>query len=46
MIEIFDRNRRRVAIAENAHAVSETQKINSVGYFYFSLPLGLSLIHI
>lgn len=40
MIEIFDRNRRRVAIAENAHAVSETQKINSVGYFYFSLPLG------
>lgn len=40
MIEIFDTSRRRVAIAENAHAVSEQQKINAVWYFYFSLPVG------
>lgn len=39
MIEIFDRDRRRVAIAENAHAISETEKINAIWYFYFSLPL-------
>ena len=32
MIEIFDRARRRVAIAENAHAVSEQQRINAVWY--------------
>lgn len=39
MIEIFDRTtRRRVAIAENAHAVSEEKRINSVWYLYFSLP--------
>lgn len=40
MIEIFDRDRRRVAIAENAHAVSETEKLNALWYFYFSLPYG------
>lgn len=40
MIEIFDRERRRVAILENAYAISETQKINAVWYFYFSLPYG------
>ena len=38
MIEIFDRSRRRVAIAENAHAVSEQQRINAVWYLDFSLP--------
>lgn len=39
MIEIFDRaTLRRVAIAENAHAVSEERRINAVGYLYFSLP--------
>lgn len=39
MIEIFDRATRRwVAIAENAHAVSEEKRINAVWYLYFSLP--------
>lgn len=38
MIEIFDKTRRRVAIAENAYAISEAQRINAVWYFYFSLP--------
>ena len=38
MIEIFDRSRRRVAIAENAHGISEQKRINSVWYLYFSLP--------
>ena len=38
MIEIFDRSRRRVAIAENAHSISEQERINSVWYMYFSLP--------
>lgn len=38
MIEVFDKSRRRVAILENAYAVSESKKINSVWYFYFSLP--------
>lgn len=38
MIEIFDRQRRRVAIAENAHTISEQQRINAVWYLHFSLP--------
>lgn len=39
MIEVFDRlTRRRVAILENAHAVSEQQRIDSVWYLNFSLP--------
>lgn len=38
MIEIFDRQRRRVAIAENAHSVSEQQRINSIWHLNFSLP--------
>ena len=38
MIEIFDKQRRRVAIAENAHAISEQERINAVWYLYFSLP--------
>ena len=40
MIEVFDKTRRRVAILENAYAASESPKINSVWYFYFSLPYG------
>lgn len=40
MIEVFDKSRRRVAILENAYAASESQKINSIWYFYFSLPYG------
>lgn len=38
MIEIFDTARRRVAIAENAHAISEQKRINAVWYLQFSLP--------
>lgn len=38
MIEIFDKNRRRIAIAENAYGVSEDQKINALWYLHFSLP--------
>lgn len=38
MLEIFDKNRRLIAIAENAYDVSEDQKINALWYLYFSLP--------
>ena len=38
MLEVFDRNRRRVAIAENAHNVTEERKINSLWNLAFSLP--------
>lgn len=38
MLEIFDKNRRRIAIVENAYDVSEDQKINALWYLYFSLP--------
>lgn len=38
MLEIFDRGLHRVAIAENAHAVTEDQKINTLWYLNFSLP--------
>ncbi len=38
MLEIFDLSRRRVAIAENAHAITEDQQINSIWYLNFSLP--------
>lgn len=38
MIEVFDRSRRRVAILENAHGVSEQRRINAVWYLTFSLP--------
>lgn len=38
MIEVFDRDRRRVAILENAYQIREEQKINALWYFYFSLP--------
>lgn len=38
MIEIFDRARRKVAILENAHKISEQQRINAVWHLSFSLP--------
>lgn len=38
MLEIFDRNRRRIAIAENAYAVTETKRLNSIWNLSFSLP--------
>lgn len=39
MIEIFERTtRRRVAIAENAYAVSEQQRANALWYLNFTLP--------
>lgn len=39
MIEVFDRvTRRRTAILENAHAISENKRINAVNYLNFSLP--------
>ena len=39
MIELFDRvTRRRMAILENAYAVSEQQRINALWYLSFSLP--------
>lgn len=38
MLEIFDRSIRRIAIAENAHLVSEDERINALWYLNFSLP--------
>lgn len=38
MLEIFDKNRRRIAIAENACDPEEEQRINSIWYMKFSLP--------
>lgn len=38
MLEVFDRNRQRVAILENAYGVTEDQKINSLWYLEFTLP--------
>lgn len=39
MIEVFDRaTRRRMAILENARAISEDLKCNAIGYLSFSLP--------
>lgn len=39
MMEVFDRaSRRRVAILENAYAVSEQQRMNAVWHLNFSLP--------
>lgn len=38
MLEVFDRFRRRVAIAENAHDVTEDQKVNELWYLHFTLP--------
>lgn len=39
MLEIFDRTRRRVAIAEHAYSVREVTPLNGVSHLYFSLPL-------
>ncbi len=38
MLEIFDRSRRRVAIAENAHGTTEDLKLNGINYLSFRLP--------
>ena len=38
MVEIFDKSRRRIAIAENAYDIVEDQKINALWYLSFSLP--------
>lgn len=38
MLEIFDKSRRRVAIAENACDMSEDRRINSIWYLHFALP--------
>lgn len=38
MLEVFDRNRRRIAIAENACNLEEEQRINSIWYLHFALP--------
>lgn len=38
MLEIFDKNRRRIAIAENACSLEEDQRINSIWYLHFALP--------
>lgn len=38
MLEIFDKNRRRIAIAENACNKEEEQRINSIWYLHFALP--------
>ena len=38
MLEIFDKNRRRVAIAEKACKKEEEQRINSIWFLQFSLP--------
>lgn len=38
MLEIFDKDRRRIAIAENAFRKNEDRKINSIWYLHFSLP--------
>lgn len=39
MVEVYDKDRRRVAILENAYRVKEDQKINAIWYLYFSLPM-------
>lgn len=38
MLEVFDRNRQRVAILENAYGVTEDKKINALWYLEFTLP--------
>ena len=38
MVEIFDKARKRIAIAENAYDIVEDQKINALWYLSFSLP--------
>lgn len=38
MLEVFDKNRRRIAIAENACSLEEERRINSIWYLRFALP--------
>lgn len=38
MLEVFNKQRMRVAILQNAYNIKEEIKINSVSNFYFSLP--------
>lgn len=38
MLEIFNRDRRKVAIAEKAYNITEDRKINKLWYLKFSLP--------
>lgn len=38
MIEVFDRERNRTAILDNAYGIQEDKKLNSLCYFTFTLP--------
>ena len=38
MLQLFDRNFRKIAILENAYQVQEEQSINAVNYLSFTLP--------
>lgn len=38
MVEVFNRDRQRVAILENAYSVEEDRRINAIWYLSFSLP--------
>lgn len=38
MLEVFDLSRKRVAVLGNAHAVTETKKLNAVSQMTFKLP--------
>lgn len=38
MLELFDRNREKIAILENAIEITETKKINAIDALVFSLP--------
>jgi len=38
MVYVYDRDRRLVAICENAHNVTETDKLNAIGSLTFTLP--------
>ena len=38
MLQLFDRNYRKIAILENAYQIQEEQSINAVNYLSFTLP--------
>ncbi len=38
MLELYDKNRKKIAILQNAYNMVEELKINSVNYFTFTLP--------
>ena len=40
LIEVFDRQRKRVAVVQNAYDVREKHVLNGVGELTFSLPEG------